>query len=257
MKKQTIIITGASTGIGKGIARRFIQNGDNVVINSANEERLRATFEELDAPDNVALLAGDVSDIHVGQALVSLALDRFGSVDVLINNAGVFSPKPFLEVQEQDLDRFLSINLKGTFFTTQAAIRQMLKQQGGVIINIGAALAEHAIAGVPVTAPMASKGAIHALTLQLAAEFGRSNIRVNTIAPGVIRTPLQAKTGVQNADVLAPLHLLYRVGEVEDIAEMALLVASSNFITGAILTVDGGHVAGHHIDNSRSKMQTT
>jgi NAD(P)-dependent dehydrogenase (short-subunit alcohol dehydrogenase family) len=254
MKKQTIIVTGASTGIGKAIARRFIQNGDNVVINSANEERLRATFEELGAPEKLALLSGDISDKHVGQALVALAVERFGSVDVLVNNAGVFSPKPFLEVEESDLDRFLTINLKGTYFTTQTAIRQMLKQGEGVVINIGAALVEHAIAGVPVTAPMTSKGGIHALTLQLAAEFGRNNIRVNTIAPGVIRTPLQAKTGIADADQLAPLHLLYRVGEVEDVADMALLVARSNFITGTILTVDGGHVAGHHLHHPKSQL---
>jgi NAD(P)-dependent dehydrogenase (short-subunit alcohol dehydrogenase family) len=247
MKTQTTIVTGASTGIGKAIAAIFLQNGYNVVINSANAENLKATFEELSQPERLAMVAGDISNPATGQSLVNTAVERFGAVDVLVNNAGIFDAKPFLDVDEAHLDRFLNINLKGTYFTSQAAIRQMLKQGEGSIINIGTVLVDHAIGGFPATAPIASKGAIHALTRQLATEFGKNNIRVNGIAPGIIRSPLQAKSGVSDADSLAGLHLLNRIGETQDVAEMALYLAGSNFVTGEIINLDGGHVAGHHI----------
>lgn len=247
MKTQSIIVTGASTGIGKAIAGLFLQHGHNVVINSANEANLKETFNELGHHDRLAMVAGDISNAATGQQLVDTAIARFGAVDVLVNNAGIFEPKPFLEVDEAHLDRFLSINLKGTFFTSQAAIKQMLKQGEGSIINIGTVLVDHAIGGFPATAPLSSKGGIHALTRQLAAEFGKNNIRVNAIAPGIIRSPLQAKTGVSNADSLAGLHLLNRIGETQDVAELALYLAGSNFVTGEIINLDGGHVSGHHI----------
>jgi NAD(P)-dependent dehydrogenase (short-subunit alcohol dehydrogenase family) len=247
MKTQTTIVTGASTGIGKAIAAIFLQNGYNVVINSANAENLKATFEELSQPERLAMVAGDISNPATGQSLVNTAVERFGTVDVLVNNAGIFDARPFLDVDEAHLDSFLNINLKGTYFTSQAAIRQMLKQGEGSIINIGTVLVDHAIGGFPATAPIASKGAIHALTRQLATEFGKNNIRVNGIAPGIIRSPLQAKSGVSDADSLAGLHLLNRIGETQDVAEMALYLAGSNFVTGEIINLDGGHVAGHHI----------
>lgn len=247
MKTKTIIVTGASTGIGKAIATLFLQNGYNVVINAASADNLKATFEELGQSERLAMVAGDISNAATGQSLVNTAVNRFGAVDVLVNNAGIFEAKPFLDVDEVHLDRFLNINLKGTYFTSQAAIRQMLKQGEGSIINIGTVLVDHAIGGFPATAPIASKGAIHALTRQLATEFGKNNIRVNGIAPGIIRSPLQAKSGVSDADSLAGLHLLNRIGETQDVAEMALYLAGSNFVTGEIINLDGGHVAGHHI----------
>jgi NAD(P)-dependent dehydrogenase (short-subunit alcohol dehydrogenase family) len=246
MKKQTSIITGASTGIGKSIAALFLQHGHNVIINSANENNLMETFYELGHHDRLAMVAGDIGNPTTGQLLVDTAVERFGSVDILVNNAGIFEPKSFLEVDEAYLDRFLSINLKGTYFTSQAAIKQMLKQGEGTIINIGSVLVDHAIGGFPATAPISSKGGIHALTRQLAAEFGLNNIRVNGIAPGVIRSPLQAKTGLDNADNLASLHLLNRIGETQDVADLALYLAGSNFITGEIINLDGGHISGHH-----------
>jgi NAD(P)-dependent dehydrogenase (short-subunit alcohol dehydrogenase family) len=247
MKTQTIIVTGASTGIGKAIAALFLENGYNVVINSVNASNLNATFEELGQPERLAMVAGDISNPATGQTLVDKAVGRFGSADILVNNAGIFDARSFLEVDEAYLDQFLNINLKGAYFTSQAAIRQMLKQGEGSIINIGTVLVDHAIGGFPATAPIASKGAIHALTRQLAAEFGKNNIRVNVIAPGIIRSPLQAKTGVSDADSLAGLHLLNRIGETQDVAELALYLAKSNFVTGEIINLDGGHVAGHHI----------
>lgn len=247
MKTQTVIITGASTGIGKAIAGLFLKHEYNVVINSANAANLTATFNELGYPERLAMVAGDISNPSTGQQLVDTAVTRFGAVDVLINNAGIFEPKSFLDVDEPYLDRFLSINLKGTFFTSQAAVKQMLRQGEGSIINIGTVLVDHAIGGFPSTAPIASKGGIHALTRQLAAEFGKNNIRVNAIAPGIIRSPLQAKNGISNADSLASLHLVDRIGETTDVAELALYLANSRFVTGEIINLDGGHVAGHHM----------
>ncbi len=245
MNPQTVIITGASTGLGRAIAQLFLERGHHLVLNSVHSENLDRMYRELGSPARAVAVAGDVGRAEVGRTLVDTALERFGRLDTLVNNAGVFSPKPFLEVEEADLDRFLTTNLKGTFFTTQPAVRAMLKTGGGSIINIGSVLVDHAIAGFPTAAPMSSKGAIHALTRQLAAEFGAQNIRVNTIAPGIIRSPLQGKIGVSDADSLAGLHLLNRIGEPVEIAEAAYLLATSRFITGETLNVDGGHVAGH------------
>ncbi|SFD89393.1 NAD(P)-dependent dehydrogenase, short-chain alcohol dehydrogenase family [Chitinophaga sp. CF118] len=243
MKKQTIIVTGASSGIGKEIARYFLERGDNVVINSSTTEKLEQAYQELGGGEHLAMVAGNVSNKATGEKLVTTAISKFGSADVLVNNAGIFETRPFLEVDEAYLDRFLNTNLKGTFFTTQAVIPQMLKQQDGVVINIGTPLVNHALGGAPTTAPLSSKGAIHSLTIQLAAEFGKSNIRVNTVAPGVIRTPMHG----EEADQSAGMHLLNRVGEVEDVAQMVYTVAKSNFITGAIINVDGGMAAGHNL----------
>jgi NAD(P)-dependent dehydrogenase (short-subunit alcohol dehydrogenase family) len=243
MKKQTIIVTGAASGIGKGIAKYFLDRGDNVVINSVTPSSLEKTYDEFGAGDNLAMFAGDVSKKETGQQLVKIALEKFGSVDVLVNNAGIFDSKPFLEVDEAYLDKFLTTNLKGTYFTTQLAIAQMLKQKDGVVINIGTPLVNHGLGGWPASAPVSSKGAIHALTIQLAAEFGKQNIRVNTVAPGVIRTPMHG----DKSDLSAGLHLLNRVGEVDDVAEMVYTVAKSTFITGSIINVDGGKGAGHNL----------
>jgi NAD(P)-dependent dehydrogenase (short-subunit alcohol dehydrogenase family) len=240
MKRLTIIITGASSGIGKEIARYFLEKGDNVVINSYRAEKLEQAYRDLDGGANLATVAGDVSDKKTGENLLAVALEKFGSADVLVNNAGIFESKPFLEVDEDYLDRFLDTNLKGTFFTTQAIIPQMLKQNDGVVINIGTPKATHATGSSYATAAVASKGAIQSLTIQLAAEFGKWNIRVNTIAPGVIRTSMHEK----DIDRSAQLHLLNRVGEVQDIAQMVYAVAKSKFITGAIINVDGGMGAG-------------
>ena len=247
MKNKTVIITGASSGIGKAIAKYFIERESNVVMNSSNEENLRRSFKELGSPSNAIYYAGNISKRATGRQLVALAIEKFNSVDVLINNAGVFAPKPFLEVQDDDLDLFWNVNLKGTYFTTQAAIPQMLKQEKGSIINIGTALVDHAIGGFPATAPLTSKGAVHALTRQLAAEFGKNNIKVNTIAPGIIRSPLQGKMGVEDADSLAGLHLLNRIGESIEIAQAAYYLATADFVTGETINVAGGHTIGHAI----------
>jgi NAD(P)-dependent dehydrogenase (short-subunit alcohol dehydrogenase family) len=244
MKKQTVIVTGASSGIGEAVARYFLERGDNVVINSATPEKLEAAYRRLGGGDHLAMAAGDVSNKRTGEQLLAVALEKFGSADVLVNNAGIFENKPFLEVDETYLDRFLDTNLKGIFFTTQAIIPQMLQQGGGVVINIGTPLVNHGLGGAPATAPVSAKGAVHALSIQLAAEFGRHNIRVNVVAPGVIRTPMHGS----NSDKMAGIHLVNRVGESEDVAEMVYTVAKSNFINGAVINVDGGMGAGHNLN---------
>lgn len=244
MSKHTIILTGASSGIGEAIAKYFLDAGDNVIINSATPEKLEQAYQKLGGGANLARVAGDVKDKKTGEQLLAVALEKFGKVDVLVNNAGIFDNKAFLDVDEEYLDKFLNTNLKGTFFTTQRVVPQMLKQQGGVVINIGTPMVNYGLGGAPATAPISSKGAIHALTIQLAAEFGSRNIRVNTIAPGVIRTPMHG----DNSDKMAGLHLVNRVGEVEDIAEMVYTVAKSNFINGAIINVDGGMGAGYNLN---------
>ncbi|HAS44024.1 MAG TPA: glucose dehydrogenase [Microscillaceae bacterium] len=244
-KKQVVIVTGASAGIGFAIARFFIDKGNSVVINASHPGRLKKAYNALGAPRNVTQVAGDVSLAATGKKLARTAIEKYGRIDVLVNNAGVFAPKPFLEVEEGDLERYWKVNLKGTYFASQAVVPQMVKQNGGAIINIGTVLVDHAIAGFPASAPVVSKGGIHALTKQLAAEFGQNNIKVNTIAPGIIRSPLQGKIGVENADTLAGLHLLNRVGESSEIAKTVYHLAQSDFITGEIINVDGGHVAGH------------
>ena len=156
---------------------------------------------------------------------------------------GIYENKPFLEVTEEYLDKFLTTNLKGTFFTTQSVIPQMQKQKDGVIINIGTPLVYHAIAQSPSTAPISSKGAIHALTLQLAAEFGKDNTRVNVVAPGLIRTPMHDESIYNNAGI----HLINRIGEPQEIAQMVHAIAKNTFISGAIINADGGMGAGHNL----------
>jgi len=243
MKKQTVIVTGASSGIGLEVARYFLERGDNVVINSQTASKLKDIYNELGAGENLAMVAGDVSKKSTGEALAKIALEKFGSIDVLINNAGIYDNKPFLDVTEEYLDQFLTTNLKGTFFTTQAILPQMIKQKDGVVINVGTPLVDHAIAQSPSTAPISSKGAIHALTIQLAAEFGKDNIRVNTVAPGLIRTPMHD----ESIDNSAGIHLINRIGEPEEVAQMIHSIAKNSFISGAIINVDGGMGAGHSL----------
>ncbi len=247
MEKKTAIVTGASGGIGFAIAQHFLQAGHNVVLNSSNAHNLEAAFEALGAPSHATTVVGDVADAATGKALVQAALEKFNCLDVLINNAGVFKPKPFLDVTGEELEQFLSVNLKGSYYTSQAAIKAMLPQQSGSIINVGTVLVDHAIAGFPGSAAVASKGGLHALSRQLAAEFGKDNIRVNTLSLGIVRSPLQQKIGVEDSDSLSGLHLLDRIGEPKEVAEAAFYLADSEFITGATIDLAGGHVAGHSI----------
>lgn len=242
---QTAIVTGSSTGIGFAIAQHFLDIGYNVVLNARSDKDLKSAYEQLGSPDHVVYLAGDISSKDISVRLVALAIETFGGIDVLVNNAGVFAAKPFLETEEDDLDRFFAINFKGSYFAAQAVVPEMKKRGGGAIINIGTTLLDHAIAGFPATAALASKGALHSLTEQLSSELGKDNIRVSTIATGIVDTPLHAKHGIDDISGLANLHLLGRNGNPEDVAEAVAMLATNNFITGTTLRVDGGHAAGH------------
>ncbi len=245
--RKTAIVTGASGGIGRAVAKAFLDLDYNVVFTGTREEKLKSALAAIDSPEAVLTIAADVGIAADRQRLVEATLARFGRIDVLVNNAGIFEPRPFLDVDEDYLDGFLTTNLKGTFFLSQAVIPHMRDGGGGAIINIGTVLVDHALGGVPATAAVASKGAIHALTVQLAAEFGKDNIRVNTIAPGIVRTGIHARNGIEDADGLAGLHLVNRIGEPQEISQVAVQLATNGFISGTTINVDGGHVAGHHL----------
>ncbi|GLQ32754.1 SDR family NAD(P)-dependent oxidoreductase [Litoribrevibacter albus] len=247
IKNTVVIVTGASSGMGVSIAEHLYQAGYALALHGRDQQRLSAVAAGFDDKSRVITVAGDVAIETDRAKLVAATLEAFGKVDALVNNAGIFSPKPFLEVTEADLDQYLSTNLKGTYFLTQKVIPLLQQQGGGSVINMGTVLVNHALGGVPATAPISSKGGIHGLTVQLAAEFGKDNIRVNTIAPGIIRTPMHARNGIDDSDSLAGLHLLNRIGEGEHIATMVEQLISNDFVSGTIINVDGGHVAGHHL----------
>ncbi len=240
-RTNTALITGSSSGIGLDIARGFLSRGSNVVLNGRNPDKLAQAAEKLGPAERVAVVAGSIGDGKTGERMVQIAVERFGSVDVLVNNAGTFGVKPFVDVTEEDLDGYLNGNLKVTYLTTQAAVRQMQKDGGGSIVNIGTVLIDHAMAGLPASAALVSKGGIHALTISLSAELAADNIRVNAVAPGVIRTPIY---GDSDVDSFGGVALLNRVGEVDEITDAVLYLATAKFTTGHILRVDGGYVTG-------------
>jgi NAD(P)-dependent dehydrogenase (short-subunit alcohol dehydrogenase family) len=241
MNTKTALITGSSSGIGLDAARGFLAKGYNVLINGRDSKKVNQAVEKLGEENRVAAVIGDIGDPETGNKMVQLAVERFGGVDVLVNNAGIFGLKPFLEITEEDLDQYINGNLKGTYFVTQAAVKQMKKQGGGSIVNIGTVLIMHPSASIPASAALITKGGVHALTTSLASELAADNIRVNAVAPGVIRTPIYNGADV---DAFGGLALMNRVGEVEEITDAILHLATAGFTTGVILPVDGGYVHG-------------
>lgn len=240
MSKQSVaIVTGGSSGIGRATAEVLLKDGYAVVVGGRDRTKLEQVARELAAPDAVATVAGDIVDPATAGALVDTAVQRFGGVDVLVNSAGTFGGKPFVEVAPDELRAFLDGNLVGTYFVTQAVVRRMIDQgRGGSVVNLGTVLVDHAIGGFPVSAPLASKGALHALTIALAAELSSHRIRVNLVAPGFVRTPLSGP----DIDSMAGLAMLDRVAEADEVAEAIHYLLRAEFVTGHVLNVDGGFV---------------
>jgi NAD(P)-dependent dehydrogenase (short-subunit alcohol dehydrogenase family) len=232
--QRVAIITGASQGIGAGLVTAYRKLGYAVVANSR-------TIEESDDP-MVLTVPGDIARPGVGQRIVDAALARFGRVDTVVNNAGIFIAKPFTEYTDEDYDAVTGVNMRGFFEVSRAAVAAMLENGGGHVVNISTSLVEHANSGVPSALASLTKGGLNAATKGLAIEYAGRGIRSNAVALGVIRTPMHDPSSY---DALAKLHPLGRLGAIDDIVDAVLYLENAAFVTGEILHVDGGQSAGH------------
>jgi NAD(P)-dependent dehydrogenase (short-subunit alcohol dehydrogenase family) len=233
-KQKTVVVTGASQGIGAAIAGLFLDRGYRVVANSRNISR----NSELPSSDNLALIDGDIALVATAEKIVTTAVKRFGSLDALVNNAGVFFAKPFIDYTPEDFQALSSTNLNGFIHVTQLAVRQMLAQKtGGSVVSITATIADHPLAGFTASIPMITKGGINAISRSLAMEYAKQGIRVNAVAPGVVDTPL-----LKNVphDFLRTLSPLGQIPAARDIAEAVLYLTEASQVTGEVLHVDGG-----------------
>jgi NAD(P)-dependent dehydrogenase (short-subunit alcohol dehydrogenase family) len=233
-QQKVAIVTGASQGIGASVVKAFRDRNYRVIANSRS-------IKPSGDPDVIAV-PGDISDRAVAERIVSEAMSRFGRIDTLVNNAGVFVAKPFTAYSHEDYASILAVNLNGFFHITQLAIAEMEKQSSGHIVNITTTLAEQAIEGVPSVLASLTKGGLNAATKSLAIEYAKRGIRVNAVAPGVIKTPMHAP---ETHGMLAGLHPVGRMGEVSDVVDAILYLDTAGFVTGEILHVDGGQSAGH------------
>lgn len=249
---KVAIVTGGSSGIGKEVAIRLVKAGAKVIIGGRDKNKLAQAATEIDPTGtNVRIFAGDIANPQTAIGLVNVATSEFGGVDILINNAGVFRPKPFLELTEAEYDWFIDTILKGKFFMAQAAAKAMQQRGGGAIVQTGSLWALQAIGATPSSAYSAANAGVHALTRNLAIELASSNIRINTVAPGVVETPVYNTfmTEEQVKETLPAFnqfHPLGRNGQPGDIADAILFLASPNasWITGTVLPIDGGVMAG-------------
>jgi NAD(P)-dependent dehydrogenase (short-subunit alcohol dehydrogenase family) len=249
---KVAIITGGGSGIGKEVATRLVQAGASVVIGGRDAAKLREAAAGIDPEGrHVRFLAGDIARPATARALVDLATEAFGGVDILVNNAGIFQPKAFLDLDEAEYDSFVDTILKGKFFMAQAAARAMLRRGGGAIVQTGSLWALQAIGATPSSAYSAANAGVHALTRNLAIELAPSRIRINTVAPAVVETPVYRSfmTEEQVRQVLPgfnAFHPLGRNGQPADVASAILFLASeqASWITGTVLPVDGGVMAG-------------
>jgi NAD(P)-dependent dehydrogenase (short-subunit alcohol dehydrogenase family) len=233
-RQKTVIVTGASQGIGAATANLFLERGYNVVANSRNISR----NTELQRSENLALVDGDIALAATAEKIAATAVKRFGSLDALVNNAGIFFPKPFTEYTPEDFRALSSTNLDGFIHTTQLAIKQMVAQKnGGSVVSITATIADHPLAAFTASIPMITKGGINAISRSLAMEYAKQRIRVNTVAPGVVDTPLLKEAP---KDFLRTLSPLGQISAARDIAEAVFYLTEATQVTGEVLHVDSG-----------------
>lgn len=230
---KTAIVTGASQGIGAGLVEAFLKRGYNVVANSRHITRTNP----FSVSANVALVDGDIGDRTTAARIVDTAVSKFGRVDVLINNAGIFMTKAFTEYTTEDFDTLVDTTLAGFLYVSQLAVKQMLKQRSGSIVNVSTTLVDHPLAGVPATVQVLAKGSLDAVTRALAMEYASDGIRVNTVALGVIKTPMHKP---DTYEFLKGLNPVGRTGETKEVVDAVLFLTDATFTTGEILHVDGG-----------------
>ena len=233
-KRRVAIITGASQGIGAALVRAFRELDYRVVATARS-------ITQSDDPDVLAV-RGDIAERKTAELVVSQATARFGRVDTLINTAGIFIAKPFARYTEADYAAILGVNVTGFFHMTQLAAAQMERQGGGHIVQITTSLVDHANAEVPSVLASLTKGGLNAATKSLAIEYAKRGVRVNAVAPGIIKTPMHPPETHAQLDALHPVG---HMGEIADIVSAILYLESANFVTGEILHVDGGQSAGH------------
>lgn len=237
-KQKTVIVTGASQGIGAGIVQSFLDRGYNVVANSRKITKSGAFSES----DRLALVDGNIGENAVAAKIVQTAVQKFGSIDALVNNAGIFFTKPFTGYTTEDFEALSSTNLEGFLYVTQEAVKQMLAQKsGGSVVTITAALAANPIAGITASVPMITKGGLEAVTLSLSAEYAKEKIRFNAVAPGVVETPLHKDNPKDFLKTLSPMGT---ISDVKDIAEAVIYLTEARQVTGEVLHVDGGAHSG-------------
>ncbi|MGO4762029.1 SDR family NAD(P)-dependent oxidoreductase [Cupriavidus sp. 2KB_3] len=232
--QKVVIVTGASQGIGAELVKAYRERGYRVVATARN-------IKPTDDPD-IAIVPGDIGDPDTARRVVAKALEAFGRIDSLVNNAGIFVAKPFTQYTAQDYAAVTNVNLSGFFHITQLAIAEMEKQRSGHVVSITTSLVDHAIAGVPSVLASLTKGGINAATKSLAIEYAKTGIRVNAVSPGIIKSPMHAP---ETHEALGALHPVGHMGEMRDIANAVLFLETAPFVTGEILHVDGGQSAGH------------
>ena len=233
--KRTAIVTGASRGIGAGLVEAFLSAGYNVVATS------RQASQSLTASPRLVLVDGDIGKQETAAEAVDAAIKHFETIDVLVNNAGIFYTKPFTDFTTEDFNALFSTNLLGFLYITQLTVKQMLEQKSGSVVNISAALADNPIAGVNASVSMITKGGLNAVIRSLAIEYAKEGIRFNAVAPGVVDTPLHKN---DPKDVIRKLQPMGRFASVKDIAQAVLYLAEAGQVTGEILHVDGGAHVG-------------
>jgi NAD(P)-dependent dehydrogenase (short-subunit alcohol dehydrogenase family) len=231
---KTIVITGASQGIGAGLVNTFAGRGYNVVATSRSVSR----SSEIPASDKVARVDGDIADPATARKVVETALSRFGRIDALVNNAGIFFAKPFVDYTLDDYRKLAATNVEGFLHLTQLVVRQMVAQKsGGSIVSITTPLIHHPIAGMPVSVAMITKGGIEAASKNIAMEYARDGIRVNTVAPGVVDTPLHRDNPKDFLKTLSPMN---SISSAQEIVDAVVFLTEAPHITGEVLNVDGG-----------------